>query len=209
VRILVRGVPAADLVPVDQRADSGFSPPRPPSSSVKASSAAGSPAGRKPWTGPDPASPQARRSTPSSASVARPMRFWDTSAIVPLLMEQRASRACRSLRRANPAVAVWLLTRVEVTWAVFILVREGLLPRRRPGRSPARARHVRALHRGGRARRGARARGADPRAAPPDRRRRAPARRRAHAGLWRRPPRTRGSRRSCPPEVSPGRRARS
>jgi predicted nucleic acid-binding protein len=57
------------------------------------------------------------------------MRFWDTSAIVPLLMEQRASRACRSLRRADPAVAVWLLTRVEVTSAVFRLVREGLLPR--------------------------------------------------------------------------------
>jgi uncharacterized protein len=57
------------------------------------------------------------------------MRFWDTSAIVPLIIEQPSSRACRALRRSDPGVTVWALTRVEIASAIHRLVREGLLAR--------------------------------------------------------------------------------
>ena len=57
------------------------------------------------------------------------MRFWDTSAIVPLVVEQRTSRACRSLRRTDPGVTVWALTRVEVMSALHRLVRDHMLDR--------------------------------------------------------------------------------
>ena len=57
------------------------------------------------------------------------MRFWDTSAIVPLVVEQPTSRSCRALRRADPAIAVWALTRVEVASAMHRLVRERKLGR--------------------------------------------------------------------------------
>ena len=46
------------------------------------------------------------------------MRFWDSSAIVPLVLEERASVACRRALRADPAMAVWALTRTEVVSAI-------------------------------------------------------------------------------------------
>ena len=57
------------------------------------------------------------------------MRFWDSSALIPLVVEEERSRACRTLRRANPSIAVWALTRTELTSAVQRLAREGLLRR--------------------------------------------------------------------------------
>lgn len=42
------------------------------------------------------------------------MRFWDSSALVPLIVEEEASRWCRDLRRSDPRVAIWTLTRTEV-----------------------------------------------------------------------------------------------
>jgi len=57
------------------------------------------------------------------------MRFWDSSALIPLVVEEERSRACRSLRRANSSIAVWALTRTELTSAVQRLAREGLLRR--------------------------------------------------------------------------------
>jgi predicted nucleic acid-binding protein len=57
------------------------------------------------------------------------MMFWDSSALVPLLVEQPASRRCRELLRADPAVAVWCLTRTEILSAIWCLTREaGLAP---------------------------------------------------------------------------------
>ena len=50
------------------------------------------------------------------------MRFWDSSAIVPLLVEETASRRCRDLRRTDPHMGVWTLTRTE---AVASLRRKG------------------------------------------------------------------------------------
>ena len=42
------------------------------------------------------------------------MRFWDSSALVPLIVEERRSVACRKLFRSDPVVGVWLLTRIEI-----------------------------------------------------------------------------------------------
>jgi uncharacterized protein len=46
------------------------------------------------------------------------VRFWDTSAVVPLLLEEKASAVCRRELRADPAMAVWVLTRTEVVSAL-------------------------------------------------------------------------------------------
>ena len=55
------------------------------------------------------------------------MRFWDTSAIVPLCTDQPASRVARSLLRDDPDMAVWWGTLIEC-WSAFArLRREGLL----------------------------------------------------------------------------------
>lgn len=55
------------------------------------------------------------------------MRFWDSSAVVPLLVEEARSGACRALRRADRTMVVWVLTRTEVLSALHRLVREGHL----------------------------------------------------------------------------------
>ena len=66
------------------------------------------------------------------------MRFWDSSAIAPLVVEQPWSRACRSLYRADPSVAVWALTQTEVASALSRLRRDGLLRERDAARAFAR-----------------------------------------------------------------------
>lgn len=53
------------------------------------------------------------------------MRFWDSSALVSLIVEQAGSKAARALYRADPALAVWALTRVELTSALRRLARDG------------------------------------------------------------------------------------
>jgi uncharacterized protein len=55
------------------------------------------------------------------------MRFWDTSALVPLLCEEPISPASRRLLRADPSVVVWTLTRTEMVSAVRRQQREGRL----------------------------------------------------------------------------------
>lgn len=64
------------------------------------------------------------------------MRFWDSSAVVPLLVSQDRSAAIRREYAADPAITVWCLTRVEVWSAVCRLRRESLLdsPRMRTAR---------------------------------------------------------------------------
>lgn len=66
------------------------------------------------------------------------MRFWDSSALVSLIVEQRTSRAARALYRADPAVALWALTRTEIVSALQRLRREEVLDER--GTSTALAR---------------------------------------------------------------------
>jgi uncharacterized protein len=58
------------------------------------------------------------------------MRFWDSSAIVPLIVEEKRSRACRLLRRADPTMIVWTLSRTEIVSALQRLTREGHLEKK-------------------------------------------------------------------------------
>ena len=53
------------------------------------------------------------------------MRFWDSSALVPLLARQGASRRLQSLYRADTSVIVWWGSRVECESAISRLEREG------------------------------------------------------------------------------------
>lgn len=53
------------------------------------------------------------------------MRFWDSSAVVPLIVEEAASRSCRQHLRADRRVVVWCLTRTEVLSALCRRRREG------------------------------------------------------------------------------------
>ena len=57
------------------------------------------------------------------------MRFWDSSAIVPLIVEETSSSACRSLLRTDRVIAVWALSRVEVLSAIWREVRAGTMER--------------------------------------------------------------------------------
>lgn len=65
------------------------------------------------------------------------MRFWDSSAIVPLCVDVPEAPATRSLLRGDHAVAVWWATRTECVSALARQVREGSLDRR--GERQARA----------------------------------------------------------------------
>jgi predicted nucleic acid-binding protein len=55
------------------------------------------------------------------------MRFWDTSALVPLLVDEPASRDMHALLRSDPDVVVWWGTEVECVSALARLEREGAL----------------------------------------------------------------------------------
>jgi hypothetical protein len=57
------------------------------------------------------------------------MRFWDSSALVSLAVEEPLSAACRRLLRADRRVAAWALTRTEMISAIRRKERAGeILP---------------------------------------------------------------------------------
>lgn len=56
------------------------------------------------------------------------MSFWDSSAIVPLLVRQQATQRMMRLFSEDGAVTVWWGTRVECDSAIVRLEREGSLP---------------------------------------------------------------------------------
>ena len=56
------------------------------------------------------------------------MRFWDSSAIVPLLVEESASVATFKVYRSDPDVVVWWATMVECASALARLERDGAMP---------------------------------------------------------------------------------
>lgn len=58
------------------------------------------------------------------------MRFWDSSAVVPLVVPETSSNACRRLLVADPEVLVWALTPVEVLSAIHRRARAGALDRK-------------------------------------------------------------------------------
>jgi predicted nucleic acid-binding protein len=53
------------------------------------------------------------------------MRFWDSSAVVPLCVAEPHSANARSLLEGDPAVAVWWATRTECLSALTRRMREG------------------------------------------------------------------------------------
>ena len=53
------------------------------------------------------------------------MRFWDSSALVALHVEQARTRALREAYREDPSVLAWLLSDVEIRSALCRLLREG------------------------------------------------------------------------------------
>ena len=55
------------------------------------------------------------------------MRFWDSSAIVPLLVAEPVTAAVRALYLEDQAVAVWWTTPVECASALARLERDGAL----------------------------------------------------------------------------------
>jgi hypothetical protein len=55
------------------------------------------------------------------------MRFWDASAIVPLLVTERWTRRVQALAARDPAMLVWWGTAMECASAVARLERDGAL----------------------------------------------------------------------------------
>jgi hypothetical protein len=55
------------------------------------------------------------------------VRFWDTSALVPLLVGQARSGDAERWAAEDPDLALWTLTEVEVSSALHRLVRDGWL----------------------------------------------------------------------------------
>ncbi len=55
------------------------------------------------------------------------MRFWDTSAIVPLVVREPRSDALRRLLEQDTGIVVWWATRVECVSAISRRTREGAI----------------------------------------------------------------------------------
>jgi len=58
------------------------------------------------------------------------MRFWDASAIVPLLLDEPQSPALRQLLRGDAGLVVWWGTPVECASAIARVARDGTLTSR-------------------------------------------------------------------------------
>ena len=52
------------------------------------------------------------------------MKFWDSSAVAPLLIEEATTSSLRALHRSDPMILAWWCTRVECISAVARLERE-------------------------------------------------------------------------------------
>ena len=63
------------------------------------------------------------------------MKFWDASAIVPLLMTEASTRHVQAVAVKDPAMLVWWGTEVECASAIARLEREGTLEERASARA--------------------------------------------------------------------------
>jgi predicted nucleic acid-binding protein len=54
------------------------------------------------------------------------MKYWDTSAILPLLLDERTTARVRAIYREDQEQTIWCLTEVEIGAALARRVREGL-----------------------------------------------------------------------------------
>lgn len=70
------------------------------------------------------------------------MRFWDASAIVPLLMAESTTRPLQRLAAADPAILVWWGTEVESASAIARLERDGALDEAAASRAFERLKHL-------------------------------------------------------------------
>jgi predicted nucleic acid-binding protein len=57
------------------------------------------------------------------------LRFWDSSALFPLLLKEATSARLQDLLRRDPAIAIWWGTPVECASGLARLQREGVLAR--------------------------------------------------------------------------------
>ena len=57
------------------------------------------------------------------------VRFWDTSALIPLLVQQPSSPRLQDLQRRDSALAIWWGTPVEIASGLARLQRDGSLAR--------------------------------------------------------------------------------
>ena len=55
------------------------------------------------------------------------MKFWDSSALVPLIVEESTSAACRQLLRTDATLVVFCFTRTEILSALCRRHRAGQL----------------------------------------------------------------------------------
>ena len=55
------------------------------------------------------------------------MRYWDTSAIVPLVVDERGTKLARAWLEGDPQIVTWALTRLEVAAVVERLAREQVI----------------------------------------------------------------------------------
>jgi prevent-host-death family protein len=57
----------------------------------------------------------------------QPMKFWDASAVVPLLMSEATTKTLQAHAAGDPVMLVWWASEVECTSAIARLEREGAL----------------------------------------------------------------------------------
>ncbi len=70
------------------------------------------------------------------------MRYWDSSAIIPLLVGGNSSPHVRDLIATDPAIATWWGTAIECVSALARLERDGVMTSTAFGRSLARVRRA-------------------------------------------------------------------
>lgn len=70
------------------------------------------------------------------------MRYWDSSAIMPLLVGESTSAHMREIHSADPAIATWWGTPIECVSALARLERDGTMTPAGLGRSIARIRRA-------------------------------------------------------------------
>jgi hypothetical protein len=56
------------------------------------------------------------------------MKFWDSSAIIPLCLREKTSEAIKGLMKDDEDIVVWWTTRIECLSALSRRQREGVLP---------------------------------------------------------------------------------
>ena len=56
------------------------------------------------------------------------MKFWDSSAIIPLCLKEKTSAAIKGLMKDDEDIVVWWTTRIECLSALSRRQREGVLP---------------------------------------------------------------------------------